>query len=77
MKNYADKYLFTSKFFGPNCYQTVFSIGKDQNIYIYDDAEMLVYEEADACTGEFTNYLTGDIIELGDDRAFDYFIEMR
>lgn len=74
MRYHADKFLFPSQFLGQNCYQGAFDIGRINDVYIYDDSNMLEEEESDECDGVFTDYLTGDIIETGDDRAFDYFV---
>ena len=75
MYHYTDSFLFQSAYFGENCYQILLDIGKEKDVYVYDNADMLCKEEFDACTGCFTDYHTGTVVEVGDDRAFDYAID--
>lgn len=72
LKNYGDDCLLESCKLGPNCYKLAVEISKDKDIYLYDNSDMMVNEEADECVGEFKDYITGDVIEFGEDRAFHY-----
>lgn len=73
MKEASDRFLFPSCFFGQNCYQTVFDLSKDRDIYVYDDADMMWEEAAEQCRGTFTNYVDGSVLEIVDDMSlFNY-----
>lgn len=76
INHFPGKFLYPSCFLGQNCYQQLFDVGKDKDIFIYDDSDMLVNEEADMCTGKFKDYLRGNIIELGNERGYIYFDEL-
>ena len=78
LMNYKNKELILpSAYFGPNCYRILVESSKTRDIYIYDDAAMMSNEEADnECIGCFTDYHTGTIVEFGDDRAWDYTMDM-
>jgi hypothetical protein len=76
MNYYPNRFLYPSQWLGPNCYRSLFELGKSKDIIIYDDSEMLVNEEADDCTGlRFKDFHTGDIVELGEDKGYDYFMQ--
>ena len=77
MYYYCDSILMPTAYFGPNCYRLLVEFSKERDIYIYDDADMCVYEEADMCNGCFTDFKTGEVVEFGEDRAYDYITKMR
>lgn len=65
-------YTFLSEWFGPNCYQRLFDISKDVDIYMYDDSDMFNYEKAEKIIGEFTDFKTGELIKVDYDNAYEY-----
>ena len=65
MYYYPDNALYPSQYFGPNCYQTVFDIGKEKDVYVYDDADIYVQKVWKTLVGQFRDPLTGRILDAG------------
>lgn len=76
MEHYSGKALFPSCYFGQNCYQIVFDIGKEHDIHIYDDSAMFACEESFGLVGEFTDAIRETVVKMsGDAEAFEYYEE--
>jgi len=76
MTRLPDRYLYPTQWLGENCYQSMFDIGRDTDVWVYEDSQMFANEEADACTGQFLDVKAGNVVTIGDDRGFDYWVDM-
>ena len=76
MFHYSDKYLFPSCYFGENCYQLLFDICKEKDIYIYENSQMMCRPEIRECIGTFTDSKTGKIVQCKGYNAFLFVSEM-
>ena len=77
MKHYSDKFIFPSQYLGENCYETVYMLGNEIDIYIYDDSDMLVHDEADLKGYTLWDVVLKQEIVLGDGKAFDYVLDWK
>lgn len=57
------KYLHCTQWLGENCYQLLFDLGEEQDIYMYDDSEFL-FEALPDLHGRFEDLLTGEIVQV-------------
>lgn len=70
----AGEYSYQSQWLGPNCYQILFDMSKNKDIYIHDDSDMFTFAD-DSLTGEFIDLRTGELVKVFDGNGFDYCIE--
>lgn len=77
MKNYSDKFLFPSQYLGENCYALAYKIGNDVELYIYDDSDMFVHDEADIEGYVLRDVVLNQDIVLGNGKAFDYILDWK
>lgn len=75
MRYHPEKFLFPSQFLGENCYQGAIDLSIDRDIYIYEDSNMFDTDEIEKCKGTFTDYHTGEVVNVNNYEAFDYFWE--
>lgn len=72
MARYPDKYLYPTQWLGENCYQSMFDLGKEFDISVYEDSDMFSQALIDECTGQFRDMHTGQIVTIDNDYGFDY-----
>ena len=72
------KLLHESQWFGESCYQLLLDMSKGMDIYIYDNARMWCYEEAETLTGQIHDVLRNTTIDLcGGGEWFNYMEKVR
>ena len=76
MYHYSEEFLFPTAYFGENCYQILLDMSTYKDVYVYDNAGMVTKEEAEKCIGKFTDFHTGIVVNFGDNKAFDYAIDI-
>ncbi len=76
MTRLLERYIYPTQWLGENCYQAMFDIGRETDIWVYEDSQMFANEEADECTGQFLDVRTGSVVTVGDGRGFDYWVDM-
>ncbi len=72
MTRLPDRYIYPTQWMGEYCYRSMFDIGRETDIWVYEDSQMIANEEADKYTGQFLDVNTGCIVTVGDGRGFDY-----
>lgn len=69
-------YIFLSEWFGGNCYQELFDIAQNVDVYLYDDSDMFNSIAAENLTGQFVDYKTKEVIDVSDnDKVLEYLEE--
>jgi hypothetical protein len=76
MAVYPDKFLYPTQWLGENCYQAMFDLGKERDIYIYEDSDMFSQKLADKIEGELYDCHTDKVVSVSNDKGFDYVIDM-
>jgi hypothetical protein len=76
IKNHPSEYLYPTQWLGENCYQELFNLGKEVDVYIYEDSRMFLQDGAELCTGEFVDVLTGSTVTVDNDNGYEYYMKM-
>lgn len=69
-------YMFLSQWFGENCYQELFDISKNIDIYMYEDSYMFRYDYIENLKGTFTDFKSGTIVNVDGHATRDYLYDI-